>query len=394
MLARILIFLLILLILPIYCIDRMALKHRWRGVWRLLYYLPNIILIVTLVALSIGESYSSEAAQIKSLAICATMTLAIPETLVAILMGICVLIGKKWPAVRRIGFPCSAFIGGVIGIMLLYGFTLGYRNIEQTDFTYQSRKIPYSFDGYRIVQISDFHIGTISSHGDVIEDIVNTINAAQPDLVLFTGDLVNYDAREILPHQNTLKKIQAKDGIFSVMGNHDYAQYFRWPSAADSVANIHLLQDLQKSMGWQLLLNEHAFVKRGNDSIAIIGVENCGRPPFPNLADLDGAMCGLPEGVLKILLSHDPTHWRDEVLPQSNIDLTLSGHTHGMQFRIGNFSPAAWIYDEWGGAYFEGERALYVNQGIGSVMIPFRLGAWPEITVITLRTAENGKKQN
>ena len=173
------------------------------------------------------------------------------------------------------------------------------------------------------------------------------------------------------------------------MGNHDYAQYFRWESPLDSLADIRRLQNRQRAMNWHLLLNDNHIIRRGNDSIAIIGVENDGRPPFPALADLPRAQRNLNDNCFKILLSHDPSHWHRQVVPNTTIPLTLSGHTHGMQFKIGNFSPASWFYKEWGGEYTDQNgHTLYVSLGTGEVLLPFRLGAWPEINVIQLNNGE------
>ena len=270
---------------------------------------------------------------------------------------------------------------------------MGYRQIQVKEFTYTSARLPKAFDGYRIVQISDLHLGTLRGREGVVENVVHEINACEPDLVVFTGDLVNYHADEVEPFREILSGIRATDGVVSVMGNHDYAQYFHWPTSADSLADIRRLQQEQRNLGWHLLLNENLVLHRDQASIAIIGVENDGRPPFPARADLKRAQQGVDSTTFKVLLSHDPTHWRRAVLPQTNIDLTLSGHTHGMQFQMGGFSPAAWIYDEWGGPYYDGQRALYVNLGTGEVLIPFRLGAWAELTLITLRTGKNNNQE-
>ena len=179
--------------------------------------------------------------------------------------------------------------------------------------------------------------------------------------------------------------LRARDGVVSILGNHDYMSYHDWPSEAARQANLAQLVRRQRDMGWRLLLNDNVVVRRGADSIAIVGVENDGLPPFPQRGDLTRAQRGVEQAGFKVLLSHDPTHWRRSVLSTTDIDLTLSGHTHGMQLKIGGFSPASWFYDEWGGFYYDGGRALHVSLGAGEVLMPFRLGAWPEVNVITLR---------
>ena len=386
---------LITLTLPAWGIERIALRRKWKSAWRYLFYLPNLLIAIGLVALAANESYSASADYWKGTLLTLTLCLTIPECITAILLLPVLLLRKHAPKATRF-MSCAALgLGAVFFCIMLYGFTLGYRQITTQEVTFASHRIPSNFDGFRIVQISDLHLGTLHGRGNVVEQMVKAVNACQPDLVVFTGDLVNYRSSELFEFEEELKKISARHGVISVMGNHDYAQYFRHASSADSLADIRLLQQHQREMGWNLLLNENVTLHSGNDSIAIIGVENNGRKPFPALANLEKAQQGLKEDCFKILLSHDPTHWRSNVLPETNIDLTLSGHTHGMQFKIGSLSPASWFYDEWGGIYQEPDgRTLHVSLGTGSVMMPFRLGAWPEINLITLkRDSINHKEQ-
>lgn len=384
MLLRILILLVLLLTIPAWAIDHFELRWRWSGRARLLFALPHVGLLIALIYMACGESYSAQADYWKGMLIGTALCLIVPEVLAAPIFALASRLRlhhtlSLWTS--RLGW----WVGIFFLLTMLFGFTLGYRQIQVKEFTYESPRLPKAFDGYRIVQLSDLHLGTLRGREEVVENIVHEINACEPDLVVFTGDLVNYHADEVEAFRDILSGIRATDGVISVMGNHDYAQYFRWPTSADSLADIRRLQEEQRNLGWHLLLNESHIVRRDKDSIAIIGVENDGRPPFPARADLKQAQRGVDSTAFKVLLSHDPTHWRRAVLPRTNIDLTLSGHTHGMQFQMGRFSPASWIYDEWGGPYYEGKRALYVNLGTGEVMVPFRLGAWAELTLITLR---------
>ena len=213
------------------------------------------------------------------------------------------------------------------------------------------------------------------------------VNDLHPDLIVFTGDLVNSSADELDNFMEILPQLRAKDGVYSILGNHDYCEYHHYDTPDGARSNLREVIRRERGFGWDVLLNEHRFIHRGTDSIAIIGVENEGKPPFPSFADLPKAMKGVSDDVYKILLSHDPSHWRREVLPETDIQLTLSGHTHAMQLMIGNFSPAQWAYREWGGAYQEDKHMLYVSLGIGGT-VPFRFGAWPEINVITLKRPE------
>ena len=250
--------------------------------------------------------------------------------------------------------------------------------------TIASADIPEAFDGYRIVQISDLHTGSWGKHTKPFQKAVELINAHQPDLVVFTGDLVNNLATELDPFIPVLSQLQAKHGVYSVLGNHDYSIYVPWETPEAQAANLQALKDKQAQMGWTLLNNQSVKLYQGTDSIALIGVENSGRPPFPDHAHLKEAMNGT-EGMFSILLSHDPSHWRREVLPDTDIQLMLTGHTHDMQTRILGFSPSALIYPEHSGLYQEDNQMLYVNVGLGFLMYPMRLGAWPEITLLTLK---------
>ena len=227
------------------------------------------------------------------------------------------------------------------------------------------------------------HIGSWEGNARALQRMVDLVNAQHPDLIVFTGDLVNNQAKELDGFQQILSGLRAKNGVYSILGNHDYGPYHKWESQRAQVENLADLKKREAEMGWKLLNNEHVILHQGNDSIALIGVENEGEPPFSQHGDLPKAMQGT-EGMFQLLLSHNPTHWRREVLPQSQIDLMLAGHTHAMQMALGHHSPSSFVYPEWSGMYSEEGRNLYVNVGLGFVGLPFRFGAWPEITVITL----------
>ncbi len=385
MILRILVPLALLLLLPVWGIDRISLRRRFGRQARVLFALPNIVLLLALAGMAINESYTAAADVWKGRLLSFALCLIVPEVLTALLLLCSVPFNRIRPRLARGCRRAAWGVGAVMFALMVCGSTFGYRHIVVKPFDYADAEIPEAFDGYRIVQLSDLHLGTLRGHADVVRDIVDKVNAERPDLVVFTGDIVNYRADELDVFADELRRIRAKDGVVSVMGNHDYAQYFRWASSDDSLADIRHLQNVQRGMGWRLLLNENIVLRRGNDSLAVVGVENDGLPPFPALADLPKAQRGLREGCFKILLSHDPTHWRRSVVPDTDIRLTLSGHTHGMQFKLGGFSPASWFYPEWGGPYTEGRQTLYVSLGTGEVLIPFRVGAWPEVNVITLR---------
>lgn len=271
---------------------------------------------------------------------------------------------------------------GVMG-WFAFGFIEGWKRLELKHITFTSPDLPPYFDGYRLVQITDFHLGSFPPGNDFVQKVVDATNNEEPDMILFTGDLVNNQASEVEPYLDTLGQLHASDGIYSIWGNHDYCEYGNNHSIGALKRNRRMLYGYQESLGWHQLMNEHHVVSHGMSSIAVIGVENPGQPPFTNRSNLKKAMMGLNPDMFKILLSHDPHHWRREVVGKK-IQLTLAGHTHAGQLKIGKWTPARMAFKEWGGAYRIGEQMLYVSSGIGG-SFPFRLGAWPELTVITLK---------
>lgn len=271
---------------------------------------------------------------------------------------------------------------GVMG-WFAFGFIEGWKRLELKHITFTSPDLPPYFDGYRLVQITDFHLGSFPPGNDFVQKVVDATNNEEPDMILFTGDLVNNQASEVEPYLDTLGQLHAPDGIYSIWGNHDYCEYGNNHSIGALKRNRRMLYGYQESLGWHQLMNEHHVVSHGMASIAVIGVENPGQPPFTNRSNLKKAMKGLKPDMFKILLSHDPHHWRREVVGKK-IQLTLAGHTHAGQLKIGKWTPARMAFKEWGGAYRIGEQMLYVSSGIGG-SFPFRLGAWPELTVITLK---------
>ena len=274
---------------------------------------------------------------------------------------------------------------------ILYSIFKGKYNYKVWKYTLYFDNLPKAFDGYRITQISDIHCGSFDNY-EKIRYGVDLINSQKSDVILFTGDLVNNLANEVQNWKSLFATLQAPDGVFSIMGNHDYGDYSSWETSEAKQQNLEHLFQLQKQMGWQLLLNEHCYLERDGEKIALIGVENWGHGRFSKYGDLNKAMEGVNTEDFKILMSHDPTHWQEVVLPENkDIQLTLSGHTHGMQCGIEipgwlKWSPSQYIYKYWGGMYEEGGKYLNVNRGFGYHAFPGRLGVWPEITVIELKT--------
>lgn len=290
----------------------------------------------------------------------------------------------KWLSWAGLGAAC------LIAAIMLWGALINRKQLQINEVTVNVAELPASFDGYRIVQISDLHLGTFGSDTTFVARMVDSINALQPNLVVFTGDMVNQRASEAEPFIAPLGRINAPDGVFSILGNHDYGDYARWNSESEKEENLELLMDYQIAMGWDLLTNSSEIIPgAAGDSLVIVGVENWGDPPFSRYGDIDTAYPASADSATKILLTHNPRHWTDIVAQSDTMRyaLTLSGHTHAMQIQIGRFSPAQWRYPGcWGGLYTatDGHRRLYVNIGAGTVGFPMRIGATPEITLFTL----------
>ncbi|SHF54263.1 hypothetical protein SAMN03080594_10555 [Arenibacter palladensis] len=273
---------------------------------------------------------------------------------------------------------------------LLYGMVKGKYNFRVLKYNLEFDDLPQSFDGYRITQISDVHSGSFDNR-EKIEYAIDLINKQKSDVLLFTGDMVNNMAEEMLPWKGLFSTLSAKDGKFSVLGNHDYGDYVSWETEDAKRNNLTDLKNIQKEMGFDLLLNDSRYLQKGDDRIALIGVENWGRGGFKKAGDLKKAVSNIDKDDFKILMSHDPSHWEDQVLKDDcHYHLTLSGHTHGMQFGIEipgwiKWSPARWRYKYWAGVYEEMGQMINVNRGFGFLGYPGRVGIWPEITVITLK---------
>ena len=271
---------------------------------------------------------------------------------------------------------------------LLYGMYRGKYNYKVFSYELEYDDLPEAFEGFKMVQISDIHSGSFDNP-EKVEYGVDLVNAQQADVVFFTGDLVNNKAEEVKPWIKIFKKIQAKHGVFSVLGNHDYGDYTKWKSPQAKQENMKSLYEAQKEMGWDLLLNQSRFIEKEGDRIAVVGVENWGSG-FKQVGDLNKALQDVENHDFKILMSHDPSHWEAEVLSHPfKIHLTLSGHTHGMQFGIEipgwiKWSPVKWRYKQWAGIYEKAKQRLNVNRGFGYLAYPGRVGMWPEVTVITL----------
>ena len=346
----------------------------------LLLWLPSIVAFVILLSVR----FSSLGAVKMQIFIGLLLCIALPQLLFSVFSILGKLIGMAWHPAANIGNVTGLCLASALALTMLYGVIFGWKQLTVKQVELSFPTLPAEFDGYKIVHLSDLHIGTHGQQTAFLEKLVQRVNEQQADLIVFTGDLVNTSADEVKPFETILSQLQAPDGVISVLGNHDYCLYGMKERPADPRDGAKQLVQNEKQMSWNLLLNEHRLIQRDGEQIAIVGVENTGKPPFPEIGDLKAAMAGVPDSVFTILLSHDPSHWRMEVLPNTHIPLTLSGHTHAAQVKIGRWSPVQWLYTEWSGLYTEGEQHLFVSEGVGGT-IPFRLGAQPEIVVFTLR---------
>lgn len=294
------------------------------------------------------------------------------------------------PERRKFVSQVALVIAAIPFASLIYGIFEGKYNFKVIKQQVFFPDLPDAFDGFKITQISDVHSGSFDNP-EKIEYAIDLINAQETDLILFTGDIVNTLAKEMDPWIDTFKRIhKAEYGKFSVLGNHDYGEYVTWPTKKQKDDNFQAIKDTYGKIDFKLLLNEHTFIEKDNQRIAIVGVENWGKN-FKQAGDLRKASEGLTANDFKILLSHDPSHWEYQVKEDDkHYQLTLSGHTHGMQFGIEipgffKWSPVQYVYKQWAGLYENLGRYVYVNRGFGFHAYPGRVGIWPEITVIELK---------
>ncbi|BAV06541.1 hypothetical protein SAMN05421788_107206 [Filimonas lacunae] len=321
--------------------------------------------------------------------------LALPVLLVEDITRI-ISIMISWVHDAPVAIPRNKQVSELAVIVAVIPFTAIIYGMWHGKYRYQVHKIilefdnlPEAFEGFSLTHLSDIHSGSLINAAKVLKGIELT-NAQQSDLIVFTGDIVNNKASEMVPWISTFSRLSAPMGKFSVLGNHDYGDYIQWPDAAAKAANLAQLKQIHEQIGFRLLLNEHITLQKNGQSITVAGVENWGKGGFAKHGDLKRAMAGVPEDAFTILLSHDPSHWEIEVMKYPKlINLTLSGHTHGMQFGIELFgfkwSPIKYMYKQWAGAYHRDKHTLYVNRGFGFLGFPGRVGIHPEITVITLQ---------
>jgi predicted MPP superfamily phosphohydrolase len=286
----------------------------------------------------------------------------------------------------------AIMVGLLIFLFTLHGITIGKFNFQIREVNFSHHQIPEPFDGFRIVQISDLHISCFLGHEDRLLEAVNLINGLQPDVIVFTGDMVNNNSAELAPMIHILKELKAPHKL-AILGNHDYGDYTAWLTEEEKALDHQNLTRYIREAGFELLLNENQRFRIQESDLYNAGVENIGKPPIPQYGDMNTAMLGIPDTSATILLSHDPSHWEMEVTGKRNIILTLAGHTHGAQFGFDfgrlRWSPVQWKYSRWKGLYEKNGQFLYVNPGLGHIGYAGRAGIFPEITLFILSKASS-----
>lgn len=386
MIARIFIYVLFMIVLPdIYVYMRYLHRANTPGLWlRQLWWLPGVCMVAYTLWLTVQRDFAPADTVLLNIYLFLLGLIVVPKFVFALFSVTGWGIMRLFRLRRNYGNPVGLSLVALHWYILIYGTTVGFGKLDVRHVDFVSADLPDAFDGYRLVQFSDAHVGTcLPARRYLLERAVDSINAQRADMIVFTGDLQNMQPSELYPNLRTLGSLRAADGVYSVLGNHDYADYVD-ADAATKEANCREMAELQGRMGWTLLRNEHRVVRRGADSIVIAGMENDGiSKRSPQRGDVRRTLEGASADGFIVMLQHDPTCWRRKILPQSAAQLTLSGHTHAMQFELFGWSPASLIYREWGGLYREGRRAINVSTGLGG-FIPFRFGVPGEIVVITL----------
>ena len=385
MIARALIFIIVIAVVAdAYLHLRFLRRLRWW--WQLLWWVPSLLLIGGAWWLSREADFvPTDMTWLNTFLLCYSVTV-VPKALFSLFDACGLLLGQKWKRGRQAGILAGAVAAVATVSTVCYGTFVGFYQFEVVHVDLTFADLPKAFDGYRIVQWTDAHVGTLTGHRQqILARAIDSINAQQADMVVFTGDLQSVKTSEVEFHRELLSSIKARDGVFSVLGNHDYPVY-NGADEFDKYADFGRRCSLDEELGWTLLSNEHRTVRRGDDHIIIAGMENDGdgSDHNPQLGNIQLALWGVSRNDFVVMLEHDPRSWRNTILPHSHTQLTLSGHTHAMQAALLGWSPVSLFYKETWGLYRIGQRAIYVSKGLGGV-IPFRIGTPGEIVVITLR---------
>jgi predicted MPP superfamily phosphohydrolase len=370
--------------------------HYWRRKYslgqRFCRWLPTIGLVVYTIYLMYEKNFIPDNPNILYIYLLLVGLIAIPK-LVYMLCSITGLTFSKLIHRKSSKHPAKNY-GNLIGLVcvpviwyiVLYGSFIGFNKVEVNRQTFTSPDLPKAFDGYKVVLFSDAHVGSYTARNEhVLKKAIDLINTQHPDMIVYTGDIQNTQPQDIYRHMDVLSSLRAKDGIYSILGNHDYGDYI-CGNTAKKVANMRETMSLEKQMGWTLLMNEHRYIDRGKSHIIIAGMENDGDGiRFPQKGNIKKALKGINDDDFILMLEHDPSSWRRRIIPDGRAQLTLSGHTHKMQFALFDWCPMSLTGKEVNGWYTKDEQSLFVTAGLGG-LIPFRFGAPGEIAVITLKT--------
>lgn len=385
MIARAPYLFLLLILIPDLYFDLHYWRHKFSTSQRLLRWLPSIILVAYTLKLTYEKNFIPDNPAILWIYLLLLGLIAVPKAVFMLCsivgLGVCKLFRSR----KNYGNLVGLLFVPVIWYILLYGSFIGFNKLEVNRQTFVSKDLPQAFDGYKVVILSDAHVGSYNEHNEyVLKEAIDSMNAQQPDLIVFLGDIQNTEPKDIYRHMDVLSSLKAKDGIYTVLGNHDYGDYI-CGNTARKVANCRETMSLERQMGWTLLMNEHRYIDREKSSIVIAGMENDGDGiKFPQKGDIKKTLKGVNRDAFVIMLEHDPSSWRRKIIPDGRAQLTLSGHTHRMQFALFGWCPLELLGVEFNDWYTEGNQSLFVTAGLGG-LIPFRFGATGEIVVLTLR---------
>lgn len=386
MIARAPYLFLMLIIIPDLYFDLHYWRHRLSIEKRILRWLPTVALTAYTLVLTYEENFIPDNPTLLYLYLLLLGFIAVPKAVFMLCsitgLGFCKLFRRK----KNYGNIIGLLVVPVLWFILIYGSFVGFQKMEVNHQTYTSSDIPKAFNGYKIVLFSDAHVGSYTEKSQwILQRAVDSINAQKPDMIVFTGDLQNIQPKDIILHQDILSQLKAKDGVYSVLGNHDYAKYVNC-NEAKKAENCRQTIQIERQMGWTLLLNEHRTIRRGKNQMIIAGMENDGDgKKFPQKGNIKKTLKGVSDKDFTIMLEHDPSSWRRKIIPDGRAQLTLSGHTHNMQFALFGWSPISVTGKEVNGWYQEGAQSLFVTAGLGG-LIPFRFGATGEIVVLTLQS--------
>lgn len=392
MIARAPYLFLLLIILPDLYLDLHYWRHKYSVGQRFIRWLPTIGMVAYTIYLMYEKNFIPDNPNILYIYLLLLGIIAIPK-LVFMLCSVTGLTFSKLLHKKSAKHPANNY-GNLIGLIcvpviwyvVLYGSFIGFNKVEVNRQTFASPDLPKAFDGYKVVLFSDAHVGSYTARNEhVLKKAIDNINAQHPDMIVYTGDIQNTQPQDIYRHMDVLSSLKAKDGIYTILGNHDYGDYI-CGNTARKVANMRETMSLEKQMGWTLLMNEHRYIDRGKSHIIIAGMENDGDGiRFPQKGDIKKTLKGVDDDDFVLMLEHDPSSWRRKIIPDGRAQLTLSGHTHKMQFALFDWCPMSLTGKEVNGWYTEDEQSLFVTAGLGG-LIPFRFGAPGEIVVITLKT--------